>query len=303
MTLRRLALVAVSLLMPAALAAQSAPAPAPAEADANARDRGDIVVTGRQIPREVITQEARSVTRETDLRDEPLARFDDRACPGVLGMTQDYAEQIVGRMRQVAEDYHIPLAPDGDCTPNVILAFVDDGRAWLQAAQDRTKILSDELDPAERHELLDEPGPVKVFSQVERRMQNGALMPKRQNLTDIPQAEMEGGQSLISTATEQHIVKVYVLVNRSAAIGKSLSQLSDYTIMRAYARTRDASGASAADTILALFDPTDTAPPPGLTDFDRAYLAALYEGPPHVKGLSKIMRISHHLEKIEQGKE
>jgi hypothetical protein len=294
---RRFALLVVPLLAPAALAAQSS--------DPGGADKPDIVVTAHpdKVDPETVTQQARAVTRETDVRDEPLARFDDRACPGVIGLTQDFAEQIVGRFRMVAEDYHIPLAPNGKCVPNIVLAFTQDARADLQAFQDRTKELSIELKPDERHELLDEPGPVKVYSVVERRMQNGATMPKRQNLTDIPQATMEGGQSLISTATEQHIVKVIVLVNRDAAIGKTLAQLSDYAIMRAFARTRDAKGANAPDSILSLFDPGADSPPPALTDFDRAYLASLYEGSAHVKGLSKLMRVSKHLEKIEAGKE
>ncbi|HEY7805930.1 MAG TPA: hypothetical protein VIC34_01900 [Croceibacterium sp.] len=295
-----LAVALVALLAPSALAAQPAGQPAQGEA------KSDIVVTGheRKVEQEEkVTREARSVTRETDLRNEPLARFDDRACPGVVGLTQDFAEQIVGRFREVAEEYHIPLAPNGNCDPNIVIAVVEDGRAVLRQFQDKTRELSIELTPGERHELLDEPGPVKVYSVVQRRMQNGATMPKRQNLLDIPSATMEGGQSLISTATEQHIVKVVVLINRDAAVGKSLSQLSDYSIMRALAQTRDATGGDAPDSILSLFDTGGQAPPAGLTDFDRAYLTALYEGPPHVKGLSKLMRVNHHLEKIEAGKE
>jgi hypothetical protein len=296
MTLRRLALLLAPLLAPATVAAQQAAPDA---------DKSDIVVTGHQqaVDAETVTRQARAVTRETDLRDEPLARFDDRACPGVIGLSRDFAEQIVGRFRQVAEDYHIPLAPNGDCEPNIVLAVTQDARADLLAFQKRTKELSIQLKPEERHELLDEPGPVKVYSVVERRMQNGATVPIRRNLTDIPQATMEGGQSLISTATEQHIVKVVVLVNRDAAVGKSLSQLSDYAIMRAFARTRDAKGADAPDSILSLFDADGAPPPTGLTDFDRAYLASLYEGSAHVKGLSKLKRVSHHLDKIAAGKE
>ena len=33
--------------------------------------------------------------------------------------------------------------------------------------------------------------------------------------------------------------------------------------------------------------------------FDRAYLAALYEGPGHVKGIAKIMRVSKKIEKMK----
>jgi hypothetical protein len=168
----------------------------------------------------------------------------------------------------------------------------------MAAIQKKTHLLSDVLTVQERQELLEEPGPVRVLSVVETRMQNGAIMPRRRNLTDIPTATMEGGQSLISTATERHITQVVVLFDRAQAAGKTLHQLADYAVMRVFARTRDARGGDAPVSILGLFDANGT-PPDGMTAFDRAYLAALYEGPSHVKGIAKIMRVSKKLEKMK----
>ena len=116
--------------------------------------------------------------------------------------------------------------------------------------------------------------------------------------TELPTATMEGGQSLISTATERHITQVVVLIDRAQASGKTLRQLADYAVMRVFARTRDAHGGDAPVSILGLFD-AGASPPEGMTAFDRAYLAALYEGPSHMKGLSKILRVSKKLEKMK----
>ena len=258
------------------------------------------MVTGKGQPLDpqIVTRQARDVTRETDLRDEPLARFDGFACPGVIGLSTDYAEMLVARVRMIAQDLHIPLAPEGTCHPNIFISFTEDGRADMAEIQKKTKLLTDVLTVQEREELLDEAGPVRVLSVVETRMQNGAAMPRRKNLTDIPQATMEGGQSLISTATEKHITQVVVLFDRAQAAGKSIHQLADYAVMRVFARTRDAKGGDAPVSILGLFDANGT-PPDGMTAFDRAYLAALYEGPSHVKGISKIMRVSKKLEKMK----
>jgi len=282
--------ILLPLLAPTALAAQGAPAP-PDSA---------IVVTakGQSLNPEVVTRQARGVTRETDLRDEPLPRFDDFACPGAIGLSTEFAQELVGRIRQIAGDLHVPLAPNGNCHANVIVAFVEDGRADMAAIQKKTNLLSDVLDVQERKELLDEPGPTRVLSVVERRMQNGAAVPRRRNLTDIPSATMEGGQSLISTATERHITQVIVLIDRAQAAGKTVRQLADYAVMRVFARTRDAKGAGAPVSILGLFD-GGASPPEGMTAFDRAYLAALYEGPSHVNGLSKMLRVSKKLEKMK----
>lgn len=288
MILRRLAPLLLPLLAPGALAAQDSGA------------GGDIVVTAKGQPLDpaIVTRQARDVTRETDLRHEPLARFDGYACPGVIGLTTEYAEILVGRIRMVAEDLHIPLAPNGDCHPNIFVSFTEDGRADMAAIQKNTHLLSDVLTVRERQELLDEPGPVRVLSVVETRMQNGSVVPRRRNLTDIPTGTMEGGQSLISTATERHITQAVVLFDRAHAAGKTLHQLADYAVMRVFARTRDARGTDAPVSILSLFDENGT-PPDGMTAFDRAYLAALYEGSSHAKGLAKILRVSKKLRKMK----
>ncbi len=76
------------------------------------RVRSSSPAKGQSLDPQVVTRQAREVTRETDLRDEPLPRFDGFACPGVIGLSADYAEMIVGRIRMIAEDLHIPLAPE-----------------------------------------------------------------------------------------------------------------------------------------------------------------------------------------------
>ena len=281
----------LSLLAPASLAAQQTSAPS---------DDSAIVVTGRgqSLNPQVVTRQARQVTRETDLGNEPLPIFDDPACPGVIGLSTDYAEMFVARVRMIAEDLHIPLAPNGACRANIIVAFTEDGRADLADIQKKTRLLSDVVSVQERKELLDDPGPVRVLSVVETRMQNGSIVARERSLDRPPVGQMEGGQSLISTETERHITQVLVLFDRSKMPGKTLQQLSDYTIMRVFARTRDAKGADAPVSILGLFD-DKASHPDGMTAFDRAYLAALYDGPSHVKGISKILRVSKKLDKMK----
>jgi hypothetical protein len=289
----RLAVLLLSLAAPAALAAQSTP-PAPADGGK------DIVVSGQgqTIDRQEVTRQARSVTRETDVRYEPMPRFAGFACPGVIGLSRAYAESFVGRLRQIAELLKIPLAKNGNCHANIIVVFTKDGRADLKALQKKNAVLSRQLEPKERRELLHSDGPVHVFSVVETRMQNGSLVPRRRNLTDLPVGQMEGGQSLISTGTEREISQVLVLFDRDKLKDKTLQQLADYTIMRVYARTRDAQGPGAPDTILSLFDPGNDTPPLGLTEFDRAYLTSLYEGEPHIKGITKLQRVGENLQKL-----
>lgn len=293
------------LLAPATLAAQTA------GNDAAATDKPDILVTGQARtgpldPVEVARQ-ARTLTHDSDFRFEPLARFEGKVCPGVIGLQQDAAEYVVGRIRTEAEDLHIPLAPNGNCTANVIVAFTEDGRADLAALQRRKNALAEVLTPSERQELLEDPGPVRAFMITETRMENGSIVPRAHQLAttvdQLPVGRMEGGQSRITTTSHKEIVSVVVLFDREKVRPLTLQQVADYSVMRALAHTRDAKGQNAPDSILALFDADNAAPPSGLTDFDRAYLQALYEGSANIKGLSKLLRVSHQLERIEKRKE
>lgn len=294
----RLAVLCVTLLAPAGLAAQSSEQPAP---DA----KPGIVVSGRAqtLDPVEVQKQARTVTRDSDFRYEPLARFEGKVCPGVIGLKQDAGEYVVGRVRMVAEELKIPLASNGACTANVIIAFTEDGRADLAALQKLRNALSEVLTPSEQRELLEEPGAARVFTITETRMENGSIVPRAHqlatNVADLPAGRMEGGQSLISTGSHREIVSVVVLFDKGKVGPLTLRQVADYAVMRGLARTRDARGASAPDSILALFDEGNPAPPASLTDFDRAYLKALYEGRPNIKGMSKLLRVAHQLEKLK----
>jgi hypothetical protein len=92
-----------------------------------------------------ITRQARTITAESGLRYIPLARFADRACPGVTGLKREYAEVVVTRLRWIAEDLGIPLHPEGNCRANVILVFTQDGRADLKEIERKTRLVSESL--------------------------------------------------------------------------------------------------------------------------------------------------------------
>ncbi|MXO61249.1 hypothetical protein GRI89_17020 [Altererythrobacter salegens] len=267
----------------------------------------EIVVTGRN-PNEVdareVTRQARSITRETNLRHEPVALFAEPACPGVAGLQVRFAETVVARFRLVAEELDIPLAPEGTCRPNIIISFSKDPRAGLEALNKKTGVLSYNLSAAERRELTEKDEPVKVYSLVEDVMRNGQVIPRRQNLTQIPVGTQEGGQSLISNGIRRNITSVTVVFDSDFIGGKSLRQLADYAVMRVFARTKDAKGSNAPDSILSLFgtDP-DVVPPSGLTDFDRAYLTSLYEGSPYGDGLNSVQRVAQVLKRQLGGDE
>ena len=245
-----------------------------------------------------MTKQAKAISRETNLRHQPVARFADPACPGVTGLKLAKAQTVVARFRLVAEELNIPLADEKTCQPNIIIGFSKDPASDLKAYNLRTLKLSRNLSLAERRELTDTDQPVKVFSVVEDRMRNAQTSPRRQNLAEVPIGLQEGGQSLISNGIRRDIASVIVLCDTDAVGGTSLRQIADYAVMRVFARTRDVSGADAPDTILSLFDKDpDVIPPSGLTDFDRAFLLAIYQGSPYGDGQHNVQRVAQVLKK------
>jgi hypothetical protein len=70
--------------------------------------------------------------------DGPLARFEDRLCPGILGLKPEYAALMIDRIRQNAQTLDLWMAGDEGCTPNPIAAFVKDGQEEIAGLQSRS---------------------------------------------------------------------------------------------------------------------------------------------------------------------
>jgi hypothetical protein len=273
--------------------AQSEPAP-PATATA---DDDDIVVTGRAPTQSEVSRQARAITGATSaIRHEPLPRFEDWLCPGVMGLTVDAASLMIDRIRDSAQRLGLRLTKDdGKCSPNFIVAFVDDGQASLRRIADNFGWVFEGMSLKERRDLLQEEGAARVWITTLMRTRDGMPRPRSVSLTDPPQVHTWMAHSKIYLAVREDITRVVVLFDKEGVKGKTLLQLADYATMRGLARTRPVDGdGRIMDTILALFDPQGS-PPSQLTEFDRAYLAAVYEGLPNRPGLTKVLGVNREL--------
>jgi hypothetical protein len=215
----------------------------------------------------------------------------------VLGLKTEFASLMVERIRWQAERFGMWMAPEDECAPNLIVAFVDDGQAELARLFESHFWLFETLTIAEREALLGEEGPVRVWSRTVVKDSNGIPLARRQTLDAPPVVRMNAAHSKIYINIREDIDQVVVLFDRGAVGGKTLIQLADYAAMRGFARTRPASADAALDTILALFDPS-AEPPQGLTDFDFAYLRNLYEDIPNLRARSKILGVDSELRQV-----
>ena len=308
-----------ALLAAFSFAASLAAQPAPADPN--------IVVRGEREPptEREITEQARNISIIGDPRDNPLPRFEDRICPGVLGLKDDAAGYIIERIRYNAEQLGLRLAKnDGSCEPNLIVAFVDDAQNQLVELARNNGYMLAGLSVTERGELLDAPGAARVWANTVTRTRDGMATQSARDASGAPErrgttfggtdgggnaiansysvglppvAATQAAQSRIFFPVREDIVSVMVLFDREQVRGKSLLQLADYATMRSLATTRETSGEPAAETILSLFD-GDGPKPERLTRFDLAYLESLYAGIPNLPAQSKLAGVNDRMERL-----
>ena len=224
--------------------------------------------------------------------EEPLPRFEDALCPGVVGLKRDAAEAMVGLLRANAEMLGLRMADNGDCEANFVVAFVDDGQAFLSRLEDRSSYIFAEMSRDERVALLAAPGPVHAVLRVRARSRDGMPISRRENLTDLPQTAMWMAHSKIYSATRNDILSAMILFDRDAIRGMSLTQLADYATFRGLAHKLPDTAAAGDGSILALFDGA-AARPDGLTAFDKAYLGQLYTGLANLPAPAKLADLAH----------
>lgn len=219
--------------------------------------------------------------------EEPLARFETALCPGVVGLRREAAESMVGRMRAIAEMLGLHTAENGNCQANLVVAFVDDGQAFLSELRDARSYIFAEIPREERVELLGEAGPARAMLRVRARLHDGMPISRRESLTELPQARTWAAHSKIYVATRNDIISALVLFDREAIRGMNLAQLADYATFRALVHRLPDPAAAGQASILTLFD-EGAARPEGLTEFDLAYLNQLYSGIPNLPAPAKL---------------
>jgi hypothetical protein len=285
------ALLAGCLLSAAPGSSQEAEQAAP-------EDDNRIVVTGQteQPTSSEVSRQARSITQGGDFRRSPLARFERRLCPGVIGLTPDMAALVIDRVRYNADQLGLTLTEDdGSCSPNLVVAFVRDGQAELAALHKEHGYMFDSLELHELRALLAETGPVRVWTSTMTRTRDGTAVPPPRG-GETPIAAMWMAHSKIYLATREDIEFVMVMFDIEKMKGKTLVQLADYATMRGLARTKPATDdGQPLDTILALFD-QNGAPTDELTSFDRAYLASVYDSIPNLPGTARLLGVNRQLE-------
>lgn len=262
---------------------------------AQQKPTGDIVVTARK---PIDTLVARRFVRNiTALTQDQIARFNAPVCPIAIGFEPEVEKQLVARMRRVAAAVGAALAPE-HCAGNVALVTTDDGGALVKALRSTHPNLLEGLEPRQIDRMIKSQGPVRSWSATAVVNEDGQRMspPTSGDFMDPPTLIVKTA-SFVNPSSQQIIDSATVVIDANAVIGRSATQLADYAMMRALARTRPVTGDSDVGTILSLFDP-DNASPLSVTEVDLAYMKALYAMPGNRTATYQMGRIAEHLKTV-----
>jgi hypothetical protein len=266
----------------------------------------DIVVVGERLE-EVATQFATEVAAPS-LREDQLARWDERVCVGLAGLSQEQGQVIVDRISARAAEVGLRVGDVG-CRANIMVIFTADSDAVARnIVHERRDLLgyyaNDAVSTGGREGLeafANTPRPVRWWHVARNVSADGRVL---DNPNSAPAATAEeaasanaaaangqpstgvgsfsGVQTVRSTGsrtrrtTRQDLNYVLVIVDAQRVADFPISSWTDYVAMVSLAQINADAEPVAAPSILNLFSSPVEETPLGMTVWDEAYLQGLY---------------------------
>lgn len=226
----------------------------------------EVVVFGRT--EEVVRDFVQSLSVRDGYNGQ-LAQFDGWVCPGVVNMRPEYGRIVADRIGRVASLIGQTVGPPG-CAANIMViatSEADDLVPALTAAYPNIFV-------QHSYEQTGGRGRLRDFLASEAPVRWWHVMDERASAGPAPARLV----SHFSSATRSNIQGAMVVVDLGKMDQVHLEALGDYIAMVALARLDPDMDTSGAPTILNLFA-GDGAPPTEISEFDLAYLNALYSAP------------------------
>jgi hypothetical protein len=256
----------------------------PALAQDAGEDGREIVVNGqRTTERSIVSSMAQDVTRRPRI-DKPISRRYDAVCLGIYGMTPETGLAVLTRVEGNLETLGIAIGKEG-CQINSLIAFVRNGPTTVRALRKEHPQLFEGLLDFEIDRIFAGTGAAQAWQTTLVKGADGKEFysgtfgdpPREVEINKSPQA------SHLTRQIRADILGAAVVFDNSFIPGKTTQQLADYATMRLVAPTADLTQEAGVASILTLFA-EDNLAPEGLTDFDHAYLTALYRLAPTAGG-------------------
>ena len=229
--------------------------------------------------------------------DESFARWDTPICPLIAGLSRNDGEFVLTRLSEIAASVGAPL-DSRKCHANFIVLITSDPVASMKAWAARADYqhLFGGADPQKIKIFLKTQRAIRVwYNEQQVAAENGSVLTPGSSIgvltsrpTHSSSSSSSSGldlpapvfQSYVATRQEWSAVwsisSVIEVVDAGAMKGFEFGQMADYIAMAGLAKFNLDADFGTAPTILRLFKDTDDAKPPSLSDWDKAYLKALY---------------------------
>ncbi len=228
----------------------------------------------------------------SDFLDVSLARWVTPMCPQVIGLSEDAGEYLLARISNIAEDAHVPLAEDSNCTPNLFIAFTPDPRAFLEATERKYPHVfqRDGRDgyPAVVKFFLTKRVPVRVWYNTKAMRANGGVsIDASIQTSDGRQLTTNVNTNIASPRLMYPLVQgfeyVLVAVDTSMTQGRRVSAIGDYAAMVGLMELKPSASGENAPSILSVFNGSPNRPEV-LTPWDTSFLWGLYNTDQRYRG-------------------
>lgn len=265
-----------------ALAASAQGVPqTPGAAEPETSRLADVIVDGRRLE-----EAARAFVEEIGAPPPGTrpGRWNSEMCISVTGMQQRYAEYLIDRVAAVALDAGVEVMGPG-CRPNVIILATDDGPALAsQLVQARMGFRpadsSTNLTRTALNHFATSDAPVRWWHVTMPIEPDSGRAVADFRGSDGPPDSISApifrvrDASLVRSNIRYDIAWAIIVVDMSRTGGAPFGVLADYVALASLTQLDPFADMSREDTILNLF--RDGSAVTGLTDWDKAYLAALY---------------------------
>lgn len=270
-----------------ALAALLVTVPAAAQQGPPASDEETILVEGKRMN---VTRLVSDTINDAGV--EPLARFEDKICPGIVGLGGDQANKMVKMIRDNVVALGGKVAEPG-CTANATVILVDQPVDFVkQFAKKEPGYFT--MTPRELEQFTAKPRPVASWHVSETRDRDGQELDGSDKASDRKRklfntsAAMstpinarvvrQSAATRLYTNTREDMMFGFAVIDRQQLPGKTLRQLADLATLHLLLDVKQDAGTANPASILSLFEARaeGASAPAELSQFDRAMVQGLY---------------------------
>lgn len=239
----------------------------------------EVTVTGRlALERKAMT----FVYQIAELQNrEGMPRWNSPVCPSVQGLPRQEGEYVLARLSEIAREAEIPLAGE-NCHPNLyIIMTAGTGKLLRQLPSSDRMLLFGHTAPSVIDAFIARPDVVRVWYNTSITdawgKPAGSSPPSGRENPTLQQTTLNyADSSRIIANVVWRMASVFVLVDQTQMHGVSRGQFADYVAMVSFAQIKPQAPQGDTPTILKLFQVPATDAPPGMSEWDRAFLKGLY---------------------------